>query len=191
MWNKKAIKIVIGIVVVPFVIISLIFWSSVAVGVYQEMTNDVETEREQVYIEEQEPEVVEKEEIKDEDVSDEYLEQSKSRRLQEIKEIVEMTAEDCFEGFEYDTTTHEESNTVTVTIYVTINDVAMAIKDGSWNELVNVMTNVSSQMKRATDEIGYSDVNICLAIGNKDEKDKVFLGVINGSVIYNIADELN
>ena len=138
----------------------------------------------------QEPQV-KQEEIKDEDVSDEYLEQSKSRRLQEIKEIAELNAEDCFEGYEYDITTHEESNTVTVTIYVTINDVAMAIKDGSWNELVNVMTNVSSQMKQATDEVGYSDVNICLAIGNKDEKDKVFLGVINGSVIYNIADELN
>ena len=182
MWNKKAIKIVIGIVVLPFVIISLIFWSSVAVGVYQEMTNDVETVNEEVEIKqeentEQQEKVIEEKQQQNEEVYTE--EQPKVVEEKEVKSdvvtigmknalgkaktylnVLDFSKEGLKDQLEYDKYTDEEINYAIENVEVNWNEECV----GKAKTYLNVMDFSKEGLKGQLEYDGYTSEQINYAI---------------------------
>ena len=93
MWNKKAIKIAISILLIPIIMVSLFFGSAIVVGVYQGLTGDVETVNEEVEIKqeentEQQEKVIEEKQQQNEEV---YTEEQYQTDILDLKnEIVEL-----------------------------------------------------------------------------------------------------
>ena len=136
---------------------------------YQEEENNAD-----YYYKEEQP--------KDEDVSDYYIENKQKANLEVAKAEIESVFNK--NGVYVEVSIDEENNLVIMNNFLSINEIAQGITDGTWEELIN-------NTKSATENLHYQyDVNVGSVITSTDNG-KVYLSILNGTVIYNVENELN
>lgn len=161
-------------------VMGLILVGMLSVGVVGCGNNEVEYQESQV----------QQEQVIDEDLTPQYEEKiNKKEELELAKLITEESAKKCMAGFRYEVKTHEETNTVMITVHLTKIDVAKSLVDGSYYELVNIMVNTSTEMRNIYVNNGM-DVNCSLAIGDTDE-DRIWFATLNNTILYDCSEELN
>ena len=123
----------------------------------------------------------EKEEIKDEDVSDYYIQNRQQTDLEYAKEEIEKEFGEV--GLNSEIQINEENNLIIITQYFSLNEIAQAIENGSWGNLSDNLVILSSRYHN-----NYN-VNVGFIIGATDNGN-AYLSILNGEVVYDVENEL-
>lgn len=136
-------------------------------------------EKQEQQVEEPKEEVQEpEEEIKDEDLTPTLNTQSNvDRAYDALKPIID----DKLSNFRHEL--RKEDNTIFLIVHLDAEQVLYADQE-TWDSLVVSATNSCGEFKKVLNSSGCNDVSLSYMIGDLN-RDKVYLTVLNGEVIYN------
>ena len=133
---------------------------------------------------------MQQEQTVDEDLNNEYKQKaSQKEQAEQAKLLIEQMASEHLSGYRWQVEINEDYQRVWLKFYVTEEQVKAGILDGSWYDLVEASTENTREGKMALERLGLN-VDYGMMIGDID-RDSYWLGVVNGSVIYNVTDKLN
>ena len=141
-------------------------------------------------VEEQNNNQMQQEQTVDEDLNNEYKQKaSQKEQAEQAKLLIEQMASEHLSGYRWQVEISEDYQRVWLKFYVTEEQVKEGILDGSWYDLVEASVENTREGKMALERLGLN-VDYGMMIGDID-RDSYWLGVVNGSVIYNVTDKLN
>ena len=141
-------------------------------------------------VEEQNNNQMQQEQTVDEDLNNEYKQKaSQKEQAEQAKLLIEQMASEHLSGYRWQVEISEDYQRVWLKFYVTEEQVKAGILDGSWYDLVEASAENTREGKMALERLGLN-VDYGMMIGDID-RDSYWLGVVNGSVIYNVVDTLN
>lgn len=141
-------------------------------------------------VEEQDNNQMQQEQTVDEDLNQEYKQKaSQKEQAEQAKLLIEQMASEHLSGYRWQVEISEDYQRVWLKFYVTEEQVKVGILDGSWYDLVESSAENTREGKAALERLGLN-VDYGMMIGDID-RDAYWLGTVNGSVIYNVVDELN
>lgn len=141
-------------------------------------------------VEEQNNNQMQQEQTVDEDLNNEYKQKaSQKEQAEQAKLLIEQMASEHLSGYRWQIEISEDYQRVWLKFYVTEEQVKAGILDGSWYDLVEASAENTREGKMALERLGLN-VDYGMMIGDID-RDSYWLGVVNGSVIYNVVDKLN
>ena len=141
-------------------------------------------------VEEQNNNQMQQEQTVDEDLNNEYKQKaSQKEQAEQAKLLIEQMASEHLSGYRWQVEISEDYQRVWLKFYVTEEQVKAGILDGSWYDLVEASAENTREGKMALERLGLN-VDYGMMIGDID-RDSYWLGVVNGSVIYNVVDKLN
>ncbi len=133
---------------------------------------------------------MQQEQTVDEDLNNEYKQKaSQKEQAEQAKLLIEQMASEHLSGYRWQVEISEDYQRVWLKFYVTEEQVKTGILDGSWYDLVEASAENTREGKMALERLGLN-VDYGMMIGDID-RDSYWLGVVNGSVIYNVVDKLN
>ena len=133
---------------------------------------------------------MQQEQTVDEDLNNEYKQKaSQKEQAEQAKLLIEQMASEHLSGYRWQVEISEDYQRVWLKFYVTEEQVKAGILDGSWYDLVESSAENTREGKMALERLGLN-VDYGMMIGDID-RDSYWLGVVNGSVIYNVTDKLN
>lgn len=128
--------------------------------------------------------------IIDEDLNNEYKQEvSQKKQAEQAKLLIEQVASKNLSEYRWQVEISEDYQRVWLKFYVTEEQVKAGILDGSWYDLVEACVGNTSEGKAMLERMGLN-VDYGMMVGDIDQ-DSYWLGVVNGSVIYNVTDKLN
>lgn len=141
-------------------------------------------------VEEENNNQMQQEQTVDEDLNNEYKQKaSQKEQAEQAKLLIEQMASEHLSGYRWQVEISEDYQRVWLKFYVTEEQVKAGILDGSWYDLVEASAENTREGKMALERLGLN-VDYGMMIGDID-RDSYWLGVVNGSVIYNVVDKLN
>ena len=141
-------------------------------------------------VEEQNNNQMQQEQTVDEDLNNEYKQKaSQKEQAEQAKLLIEQMASEHLSGYRWQVEISEDYQRVWLKFYVTEEQVKAGILDGSWYDLVEASAENTREGKMALERLGLN-VDYGMMIGDID-RDSYWLGVVNGSIIYNVTDKLN
>ena len=133
---------------------------------------------------------MQQEQTVDEDLNNEYKQKaSQKEQAEQAKLLIEQMASEHLSGYRWQVEISEDYQRVWLKFYVTEEQAKVGILDGSWYDLVEASAENTREGKMALERLGLN-VDYGMMIGDID-RDSYWLGVVNGSVIYNVVDKLN
>lgn len=133
---------------------------------------------------------MQQEQTVDEDLNNEYKQKaSQKEQAEQAKLLIEQMASEHLSGYRWQVEISEDYQRVWLKFYVTEEQVKAGILDGSWYDLVEASAENTREGKMALERLGLN-VDYGMMIGDID-RDSYWLGVVNGSVIYNVVDKMN
>ena len=141
-------------------------------------------------VEEQNNNQMQQEQTVDEDLNQEYKQKSSQKeQAEQAKLLIEQMASEHLSGYRWQVEISEDYQRVWLKFNVTEEQVKVGILDGSWYDLVESSAENTREGKATLERLGLN-VDYGMMIGDID-RDAYWLGTVNGSVIYNVTDELN
>lgn len=141
-------------------------------------------------VEEENNNQMQQEQTVDEDLNQEYKQKaSQKEQAEQAKLLIEQMASEHLSGYRWQVEISEDYQRVWLKFYVTEEQVKAGILDGSWYDLVESSAENTREGKMTLERLGLN-VDYGMMIGDID-RDSYWLGVVNGSVIYNVTDKLN
>lgn len=141
-------------------------------------------------VEEENNNQMQQEQTVDEDLNNEYKQQANQKeQAEQAKLLIEQMASEHLSGYRWQVEISEDYQRVWLKFYVSEEQVKAGILDGSWYDLVEASVENTKEGKMALERLGLN-VDYGMMIGDID-RDSYWLGVVNGSVIYNVTDKLN
>ena len=141
-------------------------------------------------VEEENNNQMQQEQTVDEDLNNEYKQKaSQKEQAEQAKLLIEQMASEHLSGYRWQVEISEDYQRVWLKFYVTEEQVKAGILDGSWYDLVEASAENTREGKMALERLGLN-VDYGMMIGDID-RDSYWLGVVNGSIIYNVTDKLN
>lgn len=141
-------------------------------------------------VEEENNNQMQQEQTVDEDLNNEYKQKaSQKEQAEQAKLLIEQMASEHLSGYRWQVEISEDYQRVWLKFYVTEEQVKAGILDGSWYDLVEASAENTREGKMALERLGLN-IDYGMMIGDID-RDSYWLGVVNGSVMYNVTDKLN
>ena len=141
----------------------------------------------------EEQEVIEDESLNEEVRNGEYQLDNKNEEKVDINDLYDLTKQiinESYEGgFDY-TLEIVGDDTIIFIVDLSTEEVANSITNGSWDDLVKNGIYMCEETVDAYRRLGNDNVHFSLMIGDKSI-DKVYLAILDDTIIYNVADEMN
>lgn len=152
--------------------------------------NNVTEQLPETSIQQEQPNEQQEQPKVDEDLNNEYKQKaSQKEQAEQAKLLIEQMASEHLSGYRWQVEISEDYQRVWLKFYVSEEQVKAGILDGSWYDLVEASAENTREGKMALERLGLN-VDYGMMIGDID-RDSYWLGVVNGSVIYNVVDTLN